>query len=524
MNGPRYFFGLSAPHPIRTISDYCCPRGYCCEYGHTTMEISLQTGIGGSWTETGYCATCDHVPGRKLPLSDQEQAQAEATGRLVKRVPPGKAYVADTCFGRVGVTEVDDKCRFIVYSKLEDRSLCREVTLRIGSLLARNILVIEGQNVHRGRPDRLLESDWLILCRQMEGTFFQQDRRTLINNTFACESIVPRKMAEAGFRFIGSATDDRVACFACASEVSHWQAGDDPVSRYLAHSGCDASAVDVFKQRYPDTLPSLRGKSGQDRADHHYTIQMPQAPPQGSAGAVFCNRAILVTPVNYQLLTLWPLQVRQIIDEIDAENLRQAIETQTTTKLEFNDALVNLIKKLIHLTYFKELMSEFDTNSRQFRYWAGGIVRDVCANQAIRSELRDIDDTLQDFTATNVAPCIDVLCQQRIVHICQLSAAKNSSHADQLAQEQQKLDALNEKITSQLPGRFYITEAANTLMESRILENILCGDNSVQKFSDSKTVWRQQYELKVDALRVCAIQLNRNLVELSTKLHDLLLI
>lgn len=488
------------------------------------MEISLQTGIGGPWSETGYCATCDHVPGRKLPLSDQEQAQVNSSGRLVKRVPPDKAYVVDTCFGRVGVTEVDEKCRFIIYSKLEDRSLCREVTLRIDSLLARNILVIEGQNVHRARPERLLESDWLILCSQMEGTFFQQDRRTLINNTFACESILPRKMAEAGFRFIGSATDDRVACFACASELSRWRAGDDPVWRYLVHSGCDAgSAIEVFKQRYPDTLPSLRGKTGRDQATH-YTIQMPQAPPPDSAGAVFCNRAILITPLNYQLPTLWPLQVSQIIDEIDADHLRQAIETETTSKLEFSDALINMIKKLIHLEYFKELMSEFDTNSGQFRYWAGGIVRDVCANQAIRSQLRDIDDTLQNFTDANVAPCIDVLCQQRIVHICQLSAAKNSSNAAQLAQEQHKLDVLNEKITSKLPGRYYITEDVNKMMENRILENLLPGDNSVQKFSDSKTVWRQQYELKVDALKVSAIQLNRSLVELSTKLHDLLLI
>ena len=488
------------------------------------MEISLQTGIGGPWSETGYCATCDHVPGRKLPLSDQEQAQVNSSGRLVKRVPPDKAYVVDTCFGRVGVTEVDEKCRFIIYSKLEDRSLCREVTLRIDSLLARNILVIEGQNVHRARPERLRESDWLILCSQMDGTFFQQDRRTLINNTFACESILPRKMAEAGFRFIGSATDDRVACFACASELSRWRAGDDPVWRYLVHSGCDAgSAIEVFKQRYPDTLPSLRGKTGRDQATH-YTIQMPQAPPPDSAGAVFCNRAILITPLNYQLPTLWPLQVSQIIDEIDADHLRQAIETETTSKLEFSDALINMIKKLIHLEYFKELMSEFDTNSGQFRYWAGGIVRDVCANQAIRSQLRDIDDTLQNFTDANVAPCIDVLCQQRIVHICQLSAAKNSSNAAQLAQEQHKLDVLNEKITSKLPGRYYITEDVNKMMENRILENLLPGDNSVQKFSDSKTVWRQQYELKVDALKVSAIQLNRSLVELSTKLHDLLLI
>ena len=489
-----------------------------------TMEISLQTGIGGPWVDTGYCATCDHVPGRKLPLSNQEQAQVESTGRLVKRVPPGKAFVVDTCFGQARVTELDDKCRFIIYSKLEDRSLCREVTLRIGPLLARNILVIEDQNVHRARPDRLLESDWLILCRQIEGTFFQQDRRTLINNTFACENIVPRKMAEAGFRFIGSATDDRVACFACATEVSHWQAGDDPVSRYLVHSGCHGSAVDVFKQRYPNTLPSLRGKTGQDLANHHYTLLMPQTPPRGSAGAVFCNRAILVTTLNCQLSTLWPLQVSQIIDEIDAENLRQAIETQTTTKLEFNDALVNLIKKLLHLEYFKEPLSEFDTNSGQFRFWAGGIIRDVCAKQAIRSQLQDIDDALQEFIATDVEPCIDVLCQQRIVKICQLSAAKNSSNAAQLAQEQHKLDVLNKKITSQLPGRYYITEAANKMMESRILENILSGDNAVQKFSASKTVWRQQYELKVDALRVCAIRLNRSLVELSTKLHDLLLI
>ena len=488
------------------------------------MEISLQTGIGGPWTETGYCATCDQVPGRKLALSDQEQAQVDSSGRLVKRVTPGKALVVDTCFGRVGVTEIDDKCRFIVYSKLDSRSLCREVTLRIGSLLARNILVIEGRNVHRARPDGLLESDWLILCSQIEGTFFQQDRRTLINNTFACESILPRKMAEAGFRFTGSAIDDRVACFACASEVSHWQAGDDPVLRYLEHSGCTGSAIDVFKQRYPDTLPSLRDKTGRDQTDRHYAIQMPQAPPRELPGSVFCSRAVLVTPVNYQLPTLWPLQVSQIIDEIDADHLRQAIKTQTASKLEFSDALVNLIKKLIHLEYFKDLMTEFDTNSGQFRFWAGGIIRDVCANQAIRSQLRDIDDVLQDFTATNVAPGIDVLCQQRIVHICQLSAAKNSSKADQLAQEQHKLDVLNETITSKLPGRFYITEAANKMMESRILENILSGDNSVQKFSDSKTVWRQQYELKVDALRVCAIRLNRSLVELSTKMHDLLLI
>lgn len=488
------------------------------------MDISLQTGIGGPWTETGYCATSDHVPGRRLPLSDQEQAQVDTSGRLVKRVTPGKALVVDTCLGRVGVTEIDDKCRFIVYSKLDSRSLCREVTFRIGSLMARNILVIEGQNVHRARPDRLLESDWLILCSQMEGTFFQQDRLTLINNTFASESILPRKMAEAGFRFTGSATDDRVACFACASEVSHWQAGNDPVLRYLEHSGCNGLAIDVFKQRYPDTLPSLRDKTGRDQTDHHYSIQMPLAPQRESAGSVFCNRAILVTPLNYQLPTLWPLQVSKIIDDIDADNLRQAIETQTTTKLEFSDALINLIKKLIHLEYFKDLMSEFHTNSSQFRYWAEGTIRDVCANQAIRSQLQDINDALKDFTATNFDPCIDVLCQQRIVKICQLSAAKNSSNAAQLAQEQHTLDVLNGKITSKLSGRYYITEEVNKMMENRILENLLLGDNSVQKFSDSKTVWRQQYELKVDALRVCAIRLNRSLIELSTKMHDLLLI
>ena len=491
------------------------------------MEISFSAGIGGPWTESHCCATTRYIPGQSLRLSAEERARAHSSGRLVRAVAPDKVFAVDSCWGRASLAEVDDNCRFIDRSKLGCPSLCSKVFFKVESLMMRNILVLDGEYVDR--PSRgVLASEWMIVSRQLERTFFRRDEHTLINDTFACASISPREMALAGFRFAGSATDDRVACFSCASEISSWQAGDDPVLRYLEHSGCSGSALEVFQQRYPDSLPCLRDSAGQDQTGRRYTILMPlSSPQQPSTGTSFCRRAVLVTPLDYRLPELGPTEVSRALKNIDIDNLRRAINTETATKLTFSDALIEMIKQLIYMEHFDDLMDEFYPHSSQFQSRAGETGQNIsCLDRTARSKLQIINCALQEFTAANIEPCIEVLCQQHIVKICQQRVAEKTStdlQQVQLIEEQYKLDMLKENIIKKLAGRHYISDVMNGLMANDTLVHLSRGDGPFRHSTASDGESHHYHEVQLDALRHSAVQLNGILAELSNRVHDLLL-
>lgn len=491
------------------------------------MELSLLTGIGGPWTEHHCCVTCKHIPGRSLPLSDEEHARVHKYGRLVKSVPPNKVLAVDVCWGRVSLTEVDKDCRFIDRRKLGSPSLCRDVTVRMDALLRRKILVIDRGPANRApQPAGLFGSDYAVVAGDLRLTFFYSDGRTLINNTFASPGISPEKMADAGFRFTGSATDDRVACFACASEVRSWKPGDDPVLRYHEHSGCSGSAVEVFKKRHPDSLPTLRDRLGLDHTGSLYGIGMPFK-PQESAGNSCCRRALLVTPRNHLLPKLFPLEVSRMLNDIDMDELREVIRQETTTRQTFSDELIVKLKKLIYMEHFNDLMSQFYQLCSEFqRCVSNASQNSICLDRPAGLRLQNISAALMELNATNLTPCIDVLCQKRIVEICELRVADITSgvvQQVQLTDEQQVLEMVMKNITRMLAGRYYIDDLTNSLMEDSTLVHLsFCGESLLNARSRNNEWWQPHHSQFIDDLRISAIRLNRVLIEVSKKVHELL--
>ena len=494
------------------------------------MELSLLTGTGGPWTEHHCCVTSKRIPGRNLPLSDEEQARVHKYGRLVKSVPLKKVLAVDVCWGRVSLTEVDKDCRFIDRKKLGSPSLCRDVTLRMDALLKRKILMIDGDPANRApKPSGLLGSDWAVVARDLQLTFFYSDGRTLINDTFASAGISPEKMADAGFRFAGSATDDRVACFACACEVPSWKTGDDPVLRYHEHSGCSGSALEVFKKRYPDSLPTLRDGRGVDSTGSLYGIGMPTFMARESDGNSLCRRAFLVTPRNHHLPELRPLEVRRMLNNIDMDDLREAIRQETTTRFCFSDELIVRLKKLIYMEHFNDLMCEFYSRCSEFQHCVREASQNsICLDRPAGLRLQNISAALEEFNATNLTPCIDVLCQKRIVEICELRAADITSgvvQQVQLTDEHQELEMVMKRITCMLAGRYYIDDLTNNLMEDSTLVHLsFCGESLFNARSRNNEWWLPYNSTIIDNLRISAIRLNRVLVEISKKMHELLLI
>lgn len=493
------------------------------------MELSLLTGTGGPWTEYHCCVTSKHIPGRSLPLSDEEHARVHKYGRLVKSVPLDKVLAVDVCWGRVSLTEVDKDCRFIDRKKLGSPSLCRDVTLRMDALLRRKILVIDRGPANRApKPAGRFGSDWAVVARDLRLTFFYSDGRTLINDTFASPGISPEKMADAGFRFTGSATDDQVACFACASKVRFWKTGDDPELRYREHSGCSGSAVEVFKKRYPDSLPTLRSGLGLERTCSLYGIGMPSMPPE-SAGNSLCCKAVLVTPPYHRLSELSPLEASRMLNDIDKDDLREAIRQETTTRLSFSNELIVQLKKLIYMEHFKDLMSQFYPLCSEFQGCVSqASLNSICLDRPAALRLQNISAALEEFNTTNLTPCIDVLCQKRIVEICELRMADITSSVIQqvqLSDEQQELEMVMKKITSMLAGRYYIDDLTNSLMEDSTLVHLsFCGESLLNARSRHNEWWQPYHSEIIDHLRISAIQLNRVLVEISKKMHELLLI
>lgn len=493
------------------------------------MELSLLTGIGGPWTEHHCCVTCERIPGRSLPLSDEEHAQVEKFGRLVKSVPLNKVLAVDVCWGRVSLTEIDKDCRFIDCKKLGSPSLCGDVTLRMDALLRRKILVIDRGPANRApQPVGLFGSNWSVVARDLQLTFFYSDGRTLINDTFASPGISPEKMADAGFRFAGSATDDRVACFACASEVHFWKAGDDPELRYRDHSGCSGSAVEVFRKRYPDSLPTLRDTLGRDSTGSLYGIGMPFNSRE-SAGNSLCRRAVLVTPRNHRLPELCPPEVRRTLNNIDMDDLRETIRQETTTSDTFSDELIIRLKKLIYMEHFNDLMSQFYPLCSEFQSFVSQASGDnICLDRPAGLRLQNISAALKEFNKTNLTPCIDVLCQKRIVEICELRVADITSSVVQqvqLTDEHQELEMVMKKITSMLAGRYFIDDLTNSLMEDSTLVHLsFCGESLLNVRCRNNQRWQPYHSIIIDNLRISAIRLNRVLVEISKKMHGLLLI
>ena len=491
------------------------------------MELSFLAGTGGPWTEHHCCVSCQSIPGRSLPLGDEERARVDKCGRLVKSVPPNKVLAVDICWGRVSLTEVDNDCRFIDRRKLGSPSLNADVSVRIGALLKRKILVISRDNDSRAPwPPRQYGRDWTVVGRELQLTFFYSDGCTLINDTFASPGISPLKMADAGFRFAGSATDDRVACFACASEVRSWKPGDDPVLRYHEHSGCSGSAVEVFKKRYPDSLPTLRDRLGLDSTGSLYGIGMPFK-SQESAGNSLCRKAVLVTPIHHQLPQLCPLEVRRMINDIDKDNLREAIRQETATRHTFSDELIVRLKKLIYMEHFNDLMSQFYPLCSEFQSCVSNASQNsICLDRPAGLRLQNISAALKEFNATNLTPCIDVLCQKRIVEICELRVADITSgvvQQVQLTDEQQVLEMVMKKITSMLAGRYYIDDLTNSLMaDSTLVHLSFCGESLLNARSRNNEWWQPHHSQFIDDLRISAIRLNRVLIEVSKKVHELL--
>ena len=491
------------------------------------MELSLLTGIGGPWTEHHCCVTCKRIPGRSLPLSGEEHARVRKYGRLVKPVPPDKILAVDVCWGRVSLTEVDNDCRFIDRRKLDSPSLCRDVTVRIDALLRRKILVIDrGPANSVPLPAGLFGSDYQVVAGDLRLTFFYSDGRTLINNTFASPRISPVKRADAGFRFTGSATDDRVACFACASEVRSWKPGDDPVLRYHEHSGCSGSAVEVFKKRHSDSLPTLRDRLGLDHTGFLYGIGM-SCKLQDSAGNSSCRRALLVTPRNHLLPELFPLEVSRMLNDIDMDDLREVIRQETTTRQTFSDELIVRLKKLIYMEHFNDLMSQFYPLYSKFQSCVSDASWDnICVDRPTGLRLQNISAALEEFYTINLTPCIDVLCQKRIVEICELRVADITSgvvQQVQLTDEHQELETMMTKITGMLAGRYYIDDLTNSLMaDSTLVHLSFCGESLLNARSRNNEWWQPHHSQFIDDLRISAIRLNRVLIEVSKKVHELL--
>ena len=216
-----------------------------------------------------------------------------------------------------------------------------------------------------------------------------------------------------------------------------------------------------------------------------------------------------------------------MLNDIDMDELREVIRQETTTRQTFSDELIVKLKKLIYMEHFNDLMSQFYQLCSEFqRCVSNASQNSICLDRPAGLRLQNISAALMELNATNLTPCIDVLCQKRIVEICELRVADITSgvvQQVQLTDEQQVLEMVMKNITRMLAGRYYIDDLTNSLMEDSTLVHLsFCGESLLNARSRNNEWWQPHHSQFIDDLRISAIRLNRVLIEVSKKVHELL--
>ena len=253
----------------------------------------------------------------------------------------GKISVRVSCVSRVLV----DACEALKYKILHPASTfllpadsheLDEVEPVLRELRARNIIVVE--------PIEPLDKD--AIKNELYNTFFYRDG-SLINERFDAPGLLPSDMAEAGFGFIGDATDDSVKCHKDPTHVlSDWTHGTDPkvLHRNRYHCQC-------FDQ--PEyCLPVLLDARGTNVTGQMYRLI------DKVSNSISCHWGVVLIHRDHPVRTLTLKTLDLDIDALCLDKLEKSLQEKEENGL-INDEYFALRERFLRVSHFSGLLRRF---------------------------------------------------------------------------------------------------------------------------------------------------------------------
>ena len=282
------------------------------------------------------------VPGQDIKIPKKSISKFGFKGHIVKDLPSDQVLLLDTRCALVKI--ISDDCQFAMPASNDEW----EVVKPIFKELAERRWLILSEVSHKCYDFSAVKAK----CRK---SFYSSTNGLLINNTFEWDRLTPDKMAGAGLKFVGDASNDTVACyFNPKHQMCNWGAFDKPVSRHVEAFHC----LCIEDKKY--NIPIMSFADGQKfpvvyklhiRDEHFSSV---------------CDDAFLIThsaaPVK---IAPWS-DIMSKVDEIRIGKIEANLLDKKPTVKADDVEHFELLKQSITLTHFSELLRDYELVRHDF--------------------------------------------------------------------------------------------------------------------------------------------------------------
>ena len=282
------------------------------------------------------------VSGQDIEIPSESVSKFGVFGHIVKDLPSDQVLLLDTRCASVKI--ISDDCQFVMPASNDEW----EVVKPIFKELAERRWFILSEVSHKCYDF----SDITAKCRK---SFYSATNGLLINNTFEWGRLTPEKMAGAGLKFVGDASNDTAECyFNSGHQMRNWDEFDKPASRHLEAFNC----LCIEDKKYD--IPIMSFADGQ-KIPVVYKLHI-----RDEHFSSVCDDAFLLThsaaPVK---IAPWS-DIMSKVDEIMVGKIEASLLDNKPTVKADDVEHFELLKQSITLTHFSELLRDYESVSYDF--------------------------------------------------------------------------------------------------------------------------------------------------------------
>lgn len=277
----------------------------------------------------GRCQAYDSTLGKDILVTNVSN---RAVGKVSARVSCVSKVLVDACVA-LKYKILDPASTFLLPA---DSHELDEVEPVLRELRARNIIVVEP----------IVPLDRVAIKNELYNSFFYCGG-PLINQRFSVPGLFPGDMAEAGFGFIGNATDDSVKCHKDPTHVlSDWTHGINPKARH--HNSYHCQCFD--QPEY--CLPFLRDATGTNVTGQMYRLI------DKVSNSISCHWGVVLIHRDHPVRTLTLKTLELDIDALCLHKVEESLKKKETDGL-INDEYFALRERLLRVSHFSGLFRQF---------------------------------------------------------------------------------------------------------------------------------------------------------------------
>ena len=282
------------------------------------------------------------VPGKDVEIPPESVRTFGFHGHVVKDLPDDQLLLLDTRFASVKI--IPDDCQFAMPANNNEWELVKPVFKE----LAERRWFILSEVSHKCY-------DFSEIRAKCLKSFYSSTDGLLINKTFERDGLTPEKMAGAGFKFVGDASNDIVECyFNSTHQISYWDEFSEPESRHVQAFGC----LCIEDKKYE--IPILSFADGQKLPmlyrlhirDDHFNF--------------YSDDAFLISHSDAPVKIAPCSEIMSKVDEISAGKIETLLLAYKPRVKVDEVKHFELLKESITITHFSELLRNYKSVSNDF--------------------------------------------------------------------------------------------------------------------------------------------------------------